>query len=88
MVLPKFFLVSSRCTEAQLEEAQKAFSLTPVDVALVARPHDVALAKNITEQVTGIHRPIAIVADFEAPLTVVMDDGSIVSVNLDAPTNV
>lgn len=87
MVLPKFFLVSSRCTEAQIEEAQKAFALTPVDVAIIARPHDVELAKKVTEQVTGLHRPIAIVADFEAPLTVVMDDGSVVSVNLDTPTN-
>lgn len=88
MVLPKFFLVSSRCTEAQIEEAQKAFALTPVDVAVLARPHDVELAKKITEQVTGLHRPIAIVADFEVPLQVVMDDGSVVAVNLDAPTNV
>lgn len=88
MILPKFFLVSSRCTEAQIEEAQKAFALTPVDVAVVARPHDVELAKKITEQVTGLHRPIAIVADFEAPFQVVMDDGSVVAVNLDALTNV
>jgi hypothetical protein len=86
MVLPKFFLVSSRCTEAQMEEAQRAFALTPVDVALVARPHDVELAKNITERVTGIHRPIAIVADFPFPLQVVMDDGSVVTVSVDAPS--
>jgi hypothetical protein len=88
VVLPKFFLVSSRCTEAQIESAQKAFALTPVDVALVARAHDVELARKVTEQVTGIHRPIAIVADFENPLTIVMDDGSVVAVSLETPTNV
>jgi hypothetical protein len=83
MNVPKFFLVSSRCTEAQIEKAREAFDLTPVDVALVARPQDVELARKITEQVTGLHRPVAIVADFENPLTIIMEDGSVVAVSLD-----
>lgn len=87
MNLPKFFLVSSKATEAEMEAINKAISFTPVEMALVSRPQDVEKAKQITEHVTGLHRPIVIVADFSDPLTVISDDGSALSVSLSAPAD-
>lgn len=84
MITPKFFLVSSKATDAQIEQLLKALAITPVDVALVSRPQDVEVAKKITDSVTGLHRPIVIVADFDAPLTVISDDGSVTPVSFAA----
>ena len=83
MTLPKFFLVSSTVTETQLDKVLEAMSFTPVEMALVANPADVELAKKLTDQVTGLHRPIVIVADFKDPLTVITDDGKVLSVALE-----
>lgn len=84
MTVPKFFLVSSKATETEMEGILKAISFTPAEMALVSRAQDVELAKQITESVTGLHRPIVIVADFKDPLTVISDDGTVKSVSLEA----
>lgn len=83
MTVPKFFLISSRATEAEMAGILKVLSFTPVEMALVSRPQDVEKAKQITEHVSGLHRPIAIIADFVEPLTVVTDEGTLLSVGLD-----
>ena len=62
MVVPKFFLISANLTEEQTEALKKVNELTPVDVAILASPQYVQLGKLLTENVTGLHRPIAIIA--------------------------
>lgn len=83
MSIPKFFLVSSKLADEQLEKVREAIAFTPIDVALVSRPQDVDTAKKLTEHVTGLHRPIAIVADFKEPFSTISEDGNVTSVSLD-----
>lgn len=82
MPLPKVYLISRKLDEDQINKIREAISLTPVDVVIVAQPQDVPLAKNFSEMVTGLHRPIAILGDFEAPLSVLNEGGTVETINV------
>jgi hypothetical protein len=84
-MIPKFYLISTKLTPEQIESAVKALSITPIDMALIARAQDVETARHFSEKVTGLHRPIAIVADFECLLSAVLEDGKLVSINMEPP---
>lgn len=77
MVQPKVYLISSKLSEEQILRIQNALSITPVDVVVATAPHLGDLARKFSEDVTGLNRPIAIVADFEVPLTALNEDGSV-----------
>jgi hypothetical protein len=74
---PKIYLISSKASEEQVERIKSALSLTPVDVVVATAPQLGDFCRKFSEDVTGLNRPIAIVADFEAPLTAINDDGSL-----------
>jgi hypothetical protein len=78
---PLVYLISRQLTQDQTQKVIDALSLTPVDV-VIAAPQDVERARNFCEQVTGLHKPIAIVADFDHPLTAVERDGSLKVINV------
>jgi hypothetical protein len=74
---PKVYLISSKVSEEQIQKIQDALSLTPVDVVISTAPQLGDFCRKFSEAVTGLNRPIAIVADFEAPLTALNEDGSV-----------
>lgn len=74
---PTIYLISRSLTEDQSQAVADQLSLTPIDVCIVSSAADVNLAKRFSEMVTGLHRPIAIIADFEKPLTAINEDGSL-----------
>jgi hypothetical protein len=79
---PSIYLISKNLTEEQIQAIVDALSITPLDLVLVTSAQDVPLAKRFSETVTGLHRPIAILADFEKPLTAVTEDGTLEAVNV------
>ena len=81
-MLPKIFLISRTLTEEQIEQIKQALFVTPVDVVVVGAPQDTPVAKHFSEAVTGLDRPIAIVADFESPLSAVLEDGKVVKIHV------
>lgn len=78
---PLVYLINRSISPEQIQQVVAALDATPVDV-IIAAPADVEKARSITPQVTGLHRPIAIMADFEHPLQAVQRDGSVEVMNL------
>lgn len=77
MQIPTVYLVSKRATPEQIERIKEALSLTPVAAFVVADPRDALWATQFHDTVTPLKQPIAIVADFENPLTAVDENGSL-----------
>lgn len=78
---PLVYLINRNISDENLQKVIAALEATPVDV-IIAAAADVEKARNITSQVTGLHKPIAIMADFEHPLQAVQRDGSVEVMNL------
>jgi len=76
-MIPKLYLIGRGLTEEQVERVRQALAVTPLDALVVSDPRDAELAKQYCETVTALSRPIAILADFDAPLTAVNEDGSL-----------
>ena len=74
---PKLYLIGRGLTEEQVERVRQALAVTPLDALIVSDPRDADTAKQYCETITALSRPIAILADFDAPLTAVNEDGSL-----------
>lgn len=73
---PKLYLVSR--VGAGMEEVQRMLSLTPIAGAICASPDDALAAESLTEVKIGNQGPpLAIVAQFEHPLSVINEDGTV-----------
>jgi hypothetical protein len=77
---PKLYLIGRGLTDEQVERVRQALAITPLDAVVVSDPRDAELAKQYCDTVTALSRPIAILADFDAPLTAVNSDGSLTRV--------
>lgn len=78
---PLVYLIDRKLSPEDLLKVVNSLSATPVDV-IIAAPQDVDKARQITDQVTGLHRPIAVMADFSQPLQAVQRDGSVEIIHL------
>jgi len=74
---PKYILISRKALIEQPDAIKQSLEIIALQGALVACPEDAELAHKITEGVLGFNGPFAIVADFERPLAVIADDGSV-----------
>ena len=74
---PKVYLISRTLTDEQRERIQTALSITPLSAVVVADPRDVAMGMEFCQAATVLQRPIAILAEFDFPLTAVNEDGSL-----------
>jgi hypothetical protein len=79
-MIPKIYLISRSLTPEQLERVRRALSITPLAAVVVADARDLGFAKQFSENTGLIHDPIAILADFDEPLTALNEDGSICQV--------
>lgn len=74
---PKIYLISRNLDPEQLARVQQALSITPLAAVVVTDIRDLALAKQFSENAGVIHDAIAILADFEEPLTALQEDGAV-----------
>lgn len=77
MQTPKVYLIDRKISPEQLEHVQQALNLTPLVAIVVTDLRDMELAKQICPVVSDLNRPIAILADFSAPISAVQDDGKV-----------
>ena len=76
---PKIYLISRK---ADREKIRVALAITPLQAIVVADPRDINTAEDLCEHRTVLSRPIGILADCDAPLTAVNDDGTLTSVEI------
>jgi hypothetical protein len=74
---PTVYLISRRLTTEQLQDAQNKLAITPLAAVVICDPRDADFAKQFCDTVSNLRQPIAIVADFEEPLTAVDENGSL-----------
>lgn len=74
---PKIYLISRKATEEQVARIKDALGITPLAAVVAADPRDVLKASEFCSTAEVLHRPIAILADFDTPLTAVNEDGSL-----------
>lgn len=74
---PPVYLISRRLTPEQIEAVKAALLITPLSAVVICDARDAAFAKNFADDVTTLQRPIAIVADFESPITAVDETGAL-----------
>ena len=74
---PKVYLISRKLTDEQRETVERALSITPLAAIIPADPRDIELAIKYCELVSTLQQPIAILADFDLPLTAINEDGSL-----------
>lgn len=77
MKIPTVYLVSRRLSPEQIQQAREALQITPLAAAVICDPRDADFAKQFSDSVTTLQQPIVIVADFEAPLTAVDENGKL-----------
>lgn len=77
MQTPTIYLVSSRLTAEQADLIAQAFRITPLSAVIISDPRHAELAKLFSETVSTLKQPIALVADFETPLTAIDENGSL-----------
>lgn len=73
---PTVYLIKRGLTEEQAEKLRTLLSLTPLQAIAVSSPQDADYARSLdlpSEAVRLLHRPIAVIGDFEADLTEVGD---------------
>lgn len=78
MSTPKFFFIGRKALADQPERVKEALRITPPEAVFVACDLDAKLSAQLTEQVIGGHRPLAIVADFPFDLALVDEQGRLV----------
>lgn len=76
---PPVYLVSSKLSLEQIEQVKRLLLITPLSAVIICNPRDAALAHNFCDIVSTLRQPIAIVADFETPLTALTENGTFVS---------
>lgn len=74
---PKVYLISRKATEEQLNLVKDALSITPLAAVVATDPRDVMKAMEFCSKAEVLHRPIAIFADFDSPLTAINEDGTL-----------
>lgn len=77
MNTPKVYLLSRTLTDEQKEQVQLALSITPLAAIIVTDPRDLPLALSICDKAQVLHHPVAVLAEFENPLTAIAEDGSL-----------
>ena len=77
MQTPKVYLISRKLTEEQRDQIKAALSITPLQAVIATDPRDTVTAFEFCDKVEVLHRPIAVYADFDSPLTAVNEDGSL-----------
>lgn len=77
MQTPKVYLISRRLTDEQRDIIKSALGITPLHAIIIADPRDSRLAAEFCEAVSTLQQPIAILADFDSPLTALNEDGSL-----------
>jgi hypothetical protein len=82
MNTPKVYLISRTLTDEQKEQVQQALSITPLAAIIVADPRDLPLALSICDKAQVLHHPVAVLAEFEHPLTAVNEDGSLTTLEI------
>lgn len=74
---PPVYLISKRLTPALIEEIKAALLITPLAAVVICDPRDAELAHNFSDTVSNLQQPIAVIADFDAPLTALDENGSL-----------
>ena len=77
MQTPKVYLISRKLTDEQREQAKAVLSITPLDCVICLDVRDLQTAQQFAAVSSQLARPIAILADFDSPLTAVNEDGSL-----------
>ena len=77
MQTPMIYLVSKRLSPEQIEAVKSALLITPLSAAVICDSRDASLAHNFCDTVSNLQRPIALVADFEVPLTAIDENGNL-----------
>ena len=77
MSTPKVYLIKRGLKNEEMAAVLSALSIHPLDAVIYADVRDGAEAQEYAEKTFELHRPIAILADFDAPLTAINDDGSL-----------
>jgi len=83
---PTVYLISKRLTDEQIEAVKAALVITPLSCVVICDPRDAAFAHNFSDTVSNLQRPIALVADFEQPLTAITETGSLSCLSISSPT--
>ena len=81
-MIPKIYLIDRRLTPEQKELVQAALAIHPLDAIIYTDRRDEGMAAEYSEKKFELHRPIAILAEFDSPLTAVNEDGSLCQVPL------
>jgi hypothetical protein len=80
---PKMFLIGRRALSQSPERYKEALRLfLPLQGAFVCGELDALLAREVTENVMGLHQPFALVADLPFDLAAVLEGGELVEVKL------
>jgi hypothetical protein len=79
MQIPTIYLISKRLTPEQIESVKAALLITPLSCVVICDPRDASFAHNFSDTVSNLKQPIALVADFESPLTAIDENGTLVS---------
>lgn len=72
---PSVYFISSSLSSEDIDKVRAALQLTPLAAVIICNPRDTDFARQITDHVSYLKQPIAIVADFAVPLTAVDEDG-------------
>lgn len=76
MLIPKVYLISRNLTDEQKQAVQSALALTPLAAIITPDIRDLQIAKEYCETVSALEQPVAILADFDLPLTALNPDGT------------
>lgn len=79
---PPVYLISSKLSPEQIEQVKSLLLITPLAAVIICDPRDAVLAHNFCDIVSNLRQPIALVADFEVPLTAVDENGSLCPLQL------
>jgi hypothetical protein len=79
---PTVYLISKRLTPDQVEAVKATLLITPLSCVVICDPRDAALAHNFSDTVSNLKQPIALVADFDEPLTALDETGSLCPLQL------
>lgn len=83
---PPVYLISRNLTPEQIEAVKAALLITPLSAVVICDSRDAQLAHNFCDTVSNLQRPIAIVADFEEPLTAIDETGTLQTIQGRVPT--
>lgn len=77
-MVPKFFFIGRKALASTPERVKEALRITPVEGVFAITDIDAKLAADVSETVMGLHRPLAIVADFPFDLGYLDEQGRLV----------